>query len=86
MELKIIKANEQEIRKVLNELNYKRFTSILNDQTGEAKRKRIEHDLNDICNAIKLSKSTHQKFTIILAVGAIVSNYLTADDTLSISY
>ena len=84
--LKTVRATKNEIRKVLNELNYNVFQDVLNDKTGKVKEKFIEEDLDYIFNSMAQANHKHQEFNIVLEVGAIINNMMTVNGVVAIMY
>ena len=84
--LKTVRATKNEIRKVLNELNYNVFQDVANDKTGKVKEKFIEEDLMYIFNSMAQANHNHTDFNIVLEVGATVTNMMTAPGVVAIMY
>ena len=84
--LKTVRATKNEIRKVLNEMNYNVFQDVLNDKTGKTKEKFIEEDLMYIFNSMAEANHKHKEFNIELEVGAIVTNMMTVNGVVAIMY
>ena len=84
--LKTVRATKNEIRKVLNELNYNVFQDVANDKTGKVKEKFIEDDLMYIFNSMADANHKHKEFTIKLEVGAIITNMMTVNGVVAIMY
>ena len=84
--LKTVRATKNEIRKVLNELDYNVFQDVLNDKTGKVKEKFIEEDLMYIFNGMAQANHLHKEFNIQLEVGAIVTNMMTVNGVVAIMY
>ena len=84
--LKTVRETKNEIRKVLNELNYNVFQDVANDKTGRTKEKFIDQDLLYIFNSIAQAKHCHTDFVIYLEVGAVVTNKITANGVVAIMY
>ena len=84
--LKTVRATKNEIREVLNEMNYNVFQDVLNDKTGRTKEKFIEEDLLYIFNSMAEANHKHKEFTIKLEVGAIVTNMMTVNGVVAIMY
>ena len=84
--LKTVRATKNEIRKVLNELNYNVFQDVANDKTGKVKEKFIEEDLDYIFNGMALANHLHKEFNIKLEVGAIINNMMTVNGVVAIIY
>ena len=84
--LKTVRETKNEIRKVLNELNYNVFQDVANDKTGRTKEKFIDQDLLYIFNSIAQAKHYHTDFVIYLEVGAVVTNKITANGVVAIMY
>lgn len=84
--LKTVRATKNEIRKVLNELDYNVFQDVANDKTGKVKEKFIEEDLMYIFNSMAQANHLHKEFNIQLEVGAIVTNMMTVNGVVAIMY
>ena len=84
--LKTVRATKNEIRKVLNELNYNVFQDVLDDKTGRTKEKFIEEDLTYIFNSIADANHKHKDFDIALEVGAVITNMMTVPGVVAIMY
>ena len=84
--LKTVRATKNEIRKVLNELNYNVFQDVANDKTGKVKEKFIEEDLMYIFNSMAQANHLHKEFNIKLQVGAIINNMMTVNGVVAIIY
>lgn len=84
--LKTVRATKNEIRKVLNELDYNVFQDVANDKTGRTKEKFIEEDLDYIFNSMAQSNHLHQEFFIQLEVGATINNMMTVNGVVAIMY
>ena len=84
--LKTVRATKNEIRKVLNELNYNVFQDVANDKTGKVKEKFIEEDLDYIFNGMALANHLHKEFNIKLQVGATINNMMTVNGVVAIMY
>ena len=84
--LKTVRATKNEIRKVLNEMNYNVFQDVLNDKTGKTKEKFIEEDLDYIFNSMAQANHLHKEFNIKLEVGAIITNMMTVNGVVAIMY
>ena len=84
--LKTVRATKNEIRNVLNELDYKVFQDVANDKTGRTKEKFIEEDLMYIFNSMAQANHKHEEFTIKLEVGAIITNMMTVNGVVAIMY
>ena len=88
----VVRSTKNEIREVLNKLNYNSFKDVANDKTGRAKEKHIENDLQYIFNSIAKSENFTKKtkinsdFIIFLEIGAIVTNKITADGFVAIMW
>ena len=84
--LKTVKATKNEIRKVLNEMNYNVFQDVANDKTGKVKEKFIEEDLDYIFNSMAQANHLHKEFNIQLEVGAAITNMMTVNGVVAIMY
>ena len=84
--LKTVRATKNEIRKVLNELDYNVFQDVFNDKTGKTKEKFIEEDLMYIFNSMAKVNHLHKEFVIKLEVGAIINNMMTVNGVVAIMY
>ena len=84
--LKTVRATKNEIRKVLNELNYNVFQDVANDKTGKVKEKFIEEDLDYIFNGMALANHLHKEFNIKLQVGETINNMMTVNGVVAIMY
>ena len=84
--LKTVRATKNEIRKVLNELNYNVFQNVANDKTGRTKEKFIEEDLMYIFNGMAQANHLHKEFVIRLQVGAVITNQITENGVVAIMY
>ena len=84
--LKTVRATKNEIRKVLNELNYNVFQDVANDKTGKVKEKFIEEDLMYIFNGMAQANHLHKEFVIRLQVGATINNMMTVNGVVAIMY
>lgn len=84
--LKTVKATKNEIRKVLNELNYNVFQDVLDDKTGRTKEKFIEEDLTYIFNSMADANHKHKDFDIALEVGAVITNMMTVPGVVAVMY
>ena len=84
--LKTVRATKNEIRKVLNELDYNVFQDVANDKTGKVKEKFIEEDLTYIFNSMAQANHLHKEFNIQLEVGAVVTNMMTVNGVVAIMY
>ena len=84
--LKTVRATKNEIRKVLNELDYKVFQDVANDKTDRTKEKFIDQDLLYIFNSMAEANHRHSEFFIVLEVGAIVTNMMTVNGVVAIMY
>lgn len=84
--LKTVRATKNEIRKVLNELDYNVFQDVLNDKTGKVKEKFIEEDLDYIFNSMAQANHLHKEFNIALEVGAVINNMMTVNGVVAIMY
>ena len=84
--LKTVRATKNEIRKVLNELDYNVFQDVFNDKTGKVKEKFIEEDLDFIFNNMAQANHLHKEFFIQLEVGAVITNDITLDGVVAIMY
>lgn len=81
-----VKATKDEIRKVLNDVNYSVFQDVANDKTGKVKEKFIKEDLLYIFNSMAEANHKHKDFNIVLEVGATVTNMMTAPGVVAIMY
>ena len=81
-----VKATKDEIRKVLNDVDYSVFQDVANDKTGRTKEKFIEEDLMYIFNSMAQANHKHKYFDVHLEVGAIVTNIMTAPGVVAIMY
>ena len=81
-----VKATKDEIRKVLNDVNYSVFQDVANDKTGKVKEKFIEEDLLYIFNSMAEANHKHKEFDIRLEVGATITNMMTAPGVVAIMY
>ena len=84
--LKTVRATKNEIRKVLNEMNYNVFQDVANDKTGKVKEKFIEEYLMYIFNSMAQANHLHKEFNIKLQVGAIITNMMTVNGVVAIMY
>ncbi len=84
--LKTVRATKNEIRKVLNELDYNVFQDVVNDKTGRTKEKFIEEDLDYIFNSMAQANHLHREFIIKLEVGATINNMMTVNGVVAIMY
>lgn len=84
--LKTVRATKNEIRKVLNELNYNVFQDVLDDKTGRTKEKFIEEDLTYVFNSMADANHKHKDFDIALEVGAVITNMMTVPGVVAIMY
>lgn len=84
--LKTVRATKNEIREVLNELDYNVFQDVLNDKTGKVKEKFIDQDLLYIFNCMAEANHKHKEFVIKLEVGAIINNMMTVNGVVAIMY
>lgn len=84
--LKTVRATKNEIRKVLNELDYNVFQDVVNDKTDRTKEKFIEEDLDCIFNSMAQANHLHKEFVIRLEVGAIITNQITVNGVVAIMY
>ena len=84
--LKTVRATKNEIRKVLNELDYKVFQDVANDKTDRTKEKFIEEDLMCIFNSMAQANHLHKEFVIKLEVGAVINNMMTVNGVVAIMY
>ena len=84
--LKTVRATKNEIRKVLNEINYNVFQDVANDKTGKVKEKFIEEDLMYIFNSMAQANHLHKEFNIELEVGATITNMMTVNGVVAIMY
>ena len=81
-----VKATKDEIRKVLNDVDYSVFQDVANDKTGRTKEKFIEEDLLYIFNSMAQANHKHKDFYVHLEVGATVTNMMTAPGVVAIMY
>lgn len=81
-----VKATKDEIRKVLNDVDYNVFLDVYNDKTGKVKEKMINEDLLFIFNSMAQANHNHTDFNIVLEVGATVTNIMTAPGVVAIIY
>ena len=81
-----VKATKDEIRKVLNDVDYSVFQDVYNDQTGKVKEKMINEDLMFIFNSMAQANHNHTDFNIVLEVGVTVTNIMTAHGVVAIIY
>ena len=81
-----VKATKDEIRKVLNDVDYSVFQDVCNDKTGKVKQKFIDEDLMYIFNSMAHANHNHQEFTIGLEVGVTVTNMMTVPGVIAIMY
>ena len=81
-----VKATKDEIRKVLNDVDYSVFRDVYNDKTGKVKEKMINEDLLFIFNSMAQANHKHKDFDVHLEVGAIVTNIMTAPGVVAIMY
>ena len=81
-----VKATKDEIRKVLNDVDYSVFQDVYNDKTGKVKEKMINEDLLFIFNSMAQANHKHKDFDVHLEVGAIVTNIMTAPGVVAIMY
>lgn len=72
-----VKATKDEIRRVLNDVDYSVFQDVYNDKTGKVKRKFIEEDLLFIFNSMAQANHVHKEFKVVLEVGVTVTNIMT---------
>ena len=84
--LKTVRATKNEIRKVLNELDYNVFQDVANDKTGKVKEKFIEEDLDYIFNSMAQANHLHKEFNIQLEVGTVITNMMTVNGVVAIMY
>ena len=81
-----VKATKDEIRRVLNDVDYSVFQDVYNDKTGKVKEKMINEDLLFIFNSMAQANHKHKDFDVHLEVGAIVTNIMTAPGVVAIMY
>ena len=81
-----VKATKNEIRRVLNDVDYSVFRDVYNDKTGKVKEKMIDEDLMFIFNSIAQANHNHTDFNIVLEVGATITNAMTANGVVAIIY
>ena len=81
-----VKATKDEIRRVLNDVDYSVFQDVYNDKTGKVKEKMINEDLLFIFNSMAEANHKHKDFDVHLEVGAIVTNIMTAPGVVAIMY
>lgn len=81
-----VRATKDEIRKILNDVNYNIFQDVCNDKTGKVKQRFIEEDLLYIINSIAQANHKHQEFNIVLEVGVTISNMMTVPGVVAIMY
>ena len=81
-----VKATKDEIRRVLNDVDYSVFQDVYNDRTGKVKEKMINEDLLFIFNSMAQANHKHKDFDVHLEVGAIVTNIMTAPGVVAIMY
>ena len=81
-----VKATKNEIRRVLNDVDYSVFQDVYNDRTGKVKAKMIDEDLDYIFNSMAQANHLHKEFNIQLEVGAIVTNQITVNGVVAIMY
>ena len=81
-----VKATKDEIRRVLNDVDYSVFRDVYNDKTGKVKEKMINEDLLFIFNSMAEANHKHKDFDVHLEVGAIVTNIMTAPGVVAIMY
>ena len=81
-----VKATKNEIRRVLNDVDYSVFQDVYNDKTGKVKAKMIDEDLLFIFNSMAQANHNHTDFNIVLEVGATVTNIMTAPGVVAIIY
>lgn len=81
-----VKATKDEIRRVLNDVDYNIFNDVYNDKTGKIKQKFIDEDLMYIFNSMAQANHKHQEFNIVLEVGATVTNMMTVPGVVAIMY
>ena len=81
-----VKATKDEIRRVLNDVDYSVFQDVANDKTGKVKEKFIKEDLMYIFNSMAEANHKHKDFDVHLEVGAIVTNIMTAPGVVAIMY
>ena len=72
-----VKATKDEIRKVLNDVNYDVFQDVHNDKSGKVKQRFIEEDLLFIFNSMAQANHVHKEFKVVLEVGVTVTNMMT---------
>ena len=81
-----VKATKDEIRRVLNDVDYSIFQDVCNDKTGKIKQKFIDEDLMYIFNSMAQANHKHQEFNIVLEVGVTVTNMMTVSGVVAIMY
>ena len=81
-----VKATKNEIRRVLNDVDYSVFQDVYNDRTGKVKAKMIDEDLDYIFNSMAQANHLHKEFNIQLEVGAIITNQITVNGVVAIMY
>lgn len=80
-----VKATKSEIRKVLQNADYDRFSAVHNDRTGTVKKEFIEQDLDYIFNCMAQANHEHQPFNISLEVGVVISNVMTVPGVVAVT-
>ena len=81
-----VKATKDEIRRVLNDVDYSVFRDVYNDKTGKVKEKMINEDLIFIFNSMAQANHNHTDFNVVLEVGATITNIMTAPGVVAIIY
>ena len=81
-----VKATKDEIKRVLNDVDYSVFQDVYNDRTGKVKEKMIDEDLMFIFNSMAQANHNHTDFNIVLEVGATITNMMTAHGVVAIMY
>lgn len=81
-----VKATKNEIRRVLNDVDYSVFRDVYNDKTGKVKEKMIDEDLLFIFNSMAQANHNHTEFNIVLEVGVTVTNIMTVPGVVAIIY
>ena len=81
-----VKATKNEIRRVLNDVDYSVFQDVYNDRTGKVKAKMIDEDLLFIFSSMAQANHNHAELNIVLEVGATVTNMMTVPGVVAIIY
>ena len=81
-----VKATKDEIKRILNDVDYSVFQDVYNDRTGKVKEKMINEDLMFIFNSMAQANHNHTDFNIVLEVGATITNAITAHGVVAIMY